>query len=178
MRIAYYGGSFDPLHNSHLEIIRHLQETFDLVLIQATSNWTKSEAWFPISVRTKALTKLNKKSNVQVLDWSLTEDTSSTLKVVEKITKVYGFRPEIVIGADNTKQLPKWRNWEELNSYKFFIFNRGSEPVETPMSHYEIAKPIIKNVSSTFIRNNKNLDEVPEEIREFYDWNICNMIKK
>jgi cytidyltransferase-like protein len=36
-RIALYGGSFDPLHSAHKEIIKHLSKHFDLVILIPTN---------------------------------------------------------------------------------------------------------------------------------------------
>ena len=40
-RIAVYPGSFDPITNGHLDIIRRSQELFDLIIIAVSDNYPK-----------------------------------------------------------------------------------------------------------------------------------------
>ena len=35
-RIVLYGGSFDPLHHAHIEIVKRLSEKFDKVIVVPT----------------------------------------------------------------------------------------------------------------------------------------------
>jgi pantetheine-phosphate adenylyltransferase len=40
-RIAVYPGSFDPITNGHLDIIRRSQELFDLIIVAVSDNFPK-----------------------------------------------------------------------------------------------------------------------------------------
>ena len=46
MRIALIPGSFDPVHNGHLEVIERASRLFDEVVVAALRNPQKSEALF------------------------------------------------------------------------------------------------------------------------------------
>lgn len=46
MRTALFPGSFDPLHNGHLEVIETASELFDSVIVAALSNPKKGEPLF------------------------------------------------------------------------------------------------------------------------------------
>jgi pantetheine-phosphate adenylyltransferase len=45
-RIAVYPGSFDPITNGHVDIIRRSLAVFDQVIVAVTSNPHKDSSWF------------------------------------------------------------------------------------------------------------------------------------
>ncbi|HSH62194.1 MAG TPA: pantetheine-phosphate adenylyltransferase [Acidimicrobiales bacterium] len=51
MRTALFPGSFDPLHNGHLEVIETASELFEGVIVAALSNPQKGEPLFGIEDR-------------------------------------------------------------------------------------------------------------------------------
>lgn len=179
MKVAYYGGSFDPVHEAHFLIIKNLSENFDKVILQVSHNWTKPASVFSLSNRERALSLLVKDlKNVEVLLNKPEDDNSSTYLVVKKIESYLGIKPVIVIGSDNVSNIEKWKKWEELKNYNWRIYIR-STPVENFKAQYETVDLKIPNISSTEIRKNINKSQVPEKIRDIYEWDkLNNMIKK
>jgi pantetheine-phosphate adenylyltransferase len=53
--VALFPGSFDPLHNGHLEVVERASRLFDEVVVAALRNPQKSEPLFTISERTEML---------------------------------------------------------------------------------------------------------------------------
>ena len=51
MRTALFPGSFDPLHNGHLEVIETASGLFDSVIVAALSNPQKGEPLFGVDER-------------------------------------------------------------------------------------------------------------------------------
>lgn len=177
-KVAYYGGSFDPIHMGHREIIRDLTYFNDLVLVMPSNNWTKHPPLFSIDERINSVKAVcDQWPNVKVLEWAKDNkiDTSSTLAVVEEIEQYYQISPHIVIGSDNVKGIEKWKNWENLKKRHFVIFSRNKEKLQKE----ELAKfdqpPMIseirsyQDVTSTNIRLSYSLNNVPSEALKFLD---------
>ena len=68
MRIALIPGSFDPVHNGHLEVIERAARLFDEVVVAALRNPQKSEALFDDDERRDMLEEtLTHLANVRIV---------------------------------------------------------------------------------------------------------------
>jgi pantetheine-phosphate adenylyltransferase len=54
-RVALFPGSFDPLHNGHLEIIEAASRHFDELIVAAIRNSQKTQAMFSLAERQEML---------------------------------------------------------------------------------------------------------------------------
>lgn len=171
--VRLYGGTFDPIHKGHEYNIREAHYAVDQVLVLVGNNWTKeNQPVFSLDERINACEVVAKKFlNVEVVDWSKTMDTTSTWDVAEKIKEIYGFYPQIVIGADNVDQLPRWRNWDKLKNLMFAIVPREgyitNPDVLNQINYIQMNKSI--EVSSTEIRSGKKLDQISDEVKSCLD---------
>lgn len=78
MRIALLPGSFDPLHNGHLEIVESASRLFDEVVVAAVRNPAKGEPLFGLEERQEMIEEsITHLSNVRVVGMSkLTVDVA------------------------------------------------------------------------------------------------------
>ncbi len=68
-RIAIYPGSFDPITNGHIDLIKRASKLFDLVIIGITQN-RKKQAFLDIGTRiTAAQTVVQEINNVKVMSF-------------------------------------------------------------------------------------------------------------
>jgi len=169
-KVAYFGGSFDPIHIGHVNIVNEILHSYDLVILMPCLNKSKNPL-FSLKERIKACKETFKENRrVLVLDWANKIDTSSTLKMVNTIEKVLKVpRPEILIGSDCLEGIENWKNWDLLKKEKFIIFQRkGHSPkegFEPLLKKLEIAPIVIRGVSevsSTQVKANGEIDKIPK----------------
>lgn len=170
-KVAFYGGTFDPMHLGHKKIIEQLHYHFDEVCVVPTNNYLKKNFTFTLSERINAAQAVaDNYSNVTVLDWALQMDTSKTYEMFLKLQSLYGIEPVIAIGEDNLVGIEKWQNFSQLKSLPFMIFHRAGAPVnDIPLTNYQFIKNFNISASSTAIRAENNIQNIPPECLKYYD---------
>ncbi|MGI8467614.1 MAG: nicotinate-nucleotide adenylyltransferase [Pyrinomonadaceae bacterium] len=120
-KIAFYGGSFDPVHNGHLAIARRLTEIFafdEFVFIPAfhaphKSDRTPTSAFhrYAMLALTTAKDERIKISTVELdaPEKPFTFETQEKLK--NELTDAQIF---FVIGADSWNEIDTWREWGKV----------------------------------------------------------------
>lgn len=171
MRIAVYSGSFDPLHEGHLAILRILNGRFDKVLLVVSPQ-------NPFKDSSKALNSLDRLDaarialdacpdldKVEVCDiefaMSAPHYSCRTLKALQE--RYPDASLSLAIGADNLACFDKWKNYSEiLLSYGVIAFprigfdleaDRQRLLAENPAYKIELAYMPLVNISSTELRN-------------------------
>ena len=174
-KVFFYGGSFDPFHKGHEGFIKKLIENNPdrEIWVVPSYNWLKPTGVFSIQERLDMTALVLKKyPQVKVLDWSLSEDTTSTYFVAKKI-KGLGFEPIIALGEDNLNYFAQWKNSASLvKEFNFIILTRNEyNLIKNPPN--ELAKELINKstqiefnspISSTQIRSGNFTDCLPQEI--------------
>jgi len=179
MKTAIFGGSFDPVHLGHIEIVKKALQNLDINKIIVVPNYLnplKNSFSAPPNLRLKWLKEVFKDfKNVEVSDFEIKQS-----RPVYSIETVKHFRPTyFIIGSDNLYTLDKWKNIDELkNLVEFVVAKRGKVDKELLKKH-NIKKVLELNIpiSSTDIRNCnfKYLPkEIEKEIKEFYGQNCKN----
>ena len=165
---ALFGGSFDPPHIGHIEIIEKLKnlEFIDRVIVVPTYlNPFKESFSAPAKVRLQWLEKLFENDpKVFVSDYEVSQErkvpTYETLQTLKKeYEEIY-----ITVGADNIPTLPKWYNIENLaKEAKFIVATRkGFIVPKEQFITIEIKQPI----SSTQLRQRMDKKLLPQKIAE------------
>lgn len=163
MRIAIFGGAFDPPHLGHLLIA---QQTLDFTNIDEV--WLMPCFSHPFNKKiTNDQTRLElcklaisdfKNKKIRVCDFeirlkekSFTIDTVTTLKKTFKAERFFW-----LIGSDNLKDFKKWKDWQKLvKVIRFLVFPRVDFPIKKLPSDFRLIKsspPISSNLSSRIIR--------------------------
>jgi nicotinate-nucleotide adenylyltransferase len=176
--IAIFGGSFDPVHLGHVEIVNKALKELDidkLIIMPNYLNPLKKSFHAPASLRLKWLKKIFKNPKVEVSDFEIRQN-----RPVYSIETIKKFRPKyFIIGSDNLKTLDKWKNIGEiLKLTELVVAKRGEVDLDL-LKKYNIKKVLDTNIpiSSTEIRNCifKYLPkEIEKEIKEFYGQNCKN----
>lgn len=128
-KIAFFGGSFDPLHNAHLRIAQKLPELFQLdefYFVPAFHAPHKPDlkpvsAYHRFAMIAQATEKdLDIKISTIELD---APEKPYTIETIEKLLNEYGTETRLffVIGADSWRDITTWREWEKLLTMVSFI---------------------------------------------------------
>jgi nicotinate-nucleotide adenylyltransferase len=171
MDILLFGGSFDPVHNGHENILRTALDykKFDKIIIMPIgSPGHKPSCKAPFAVRKHlvelAFGDIGVEMEVSDFEGNSSEKSYSYI-TVDYLKSLYpDSKIHFVIGADSAINLHKWMKWQHLaQNVTFLVFDReeGENPqllqaVEN-IKQYSPDTVIIKNkvfpVSSTQIRS-------------------------
>jgi nicotinate-nucleotide adenylyltransferase len=164
MKIAIFGGSFDPIHKGHIEIINKLSQKFDKVIVLPNYlNPLKNEFSAPAQKRFEWIQKSINNPKVEVSKYEIKQNKPCyTIDTIKYFLKNYD-EINFVIGADNLLSLNKWKDIKELKKLvKFIVVSRDNQK----SSNYKTINLNIP-ISSTKIRNNpyKYKEYIPNEIK-------------
>ena len=148
-RIALFGGSFNPPHLAHRQVVDYLrgQNAFDEVWVVPTFDHPFAKGLIPFSHRAKMVQLLiaDCGSDVKLctIEEELKAKPSYMIKTIRALKKKYPAHVfSIVVGSDCRNDLPKWKNYKELKKEAAFFF--------VPRPGFE-ASPFM-DVASTRIR--------------------------
>lgn len=189
MRIAIYGGSFNPMHIGHEKIVDYVLNNLnmDKIIIipvgipsHRENNLEQSDTRLKIC---KEIFKGNKKIEVSNIEIK-SEGKSYTYDTLLKLIDLYGENNEFfeIIGEDSLKSLKTWKNYEELLKIcKFIVFRRKDDKNIQIDEEFLNNKNIIileneyYNISSTEIRN---MVKNNEDISAFVNKKVKKLIEK
>ena len=189
MRIAIYGGSFNPMHIGHEKIVDYVLNNLnmDKIIIipvgipsHRENNLEQSDTRLKIC---KEIFKGNKKIEVSDIEIK-SEGKSYTYDTLLKLMDLYGENNEFfeIIGEDSLKSLKTWKNYEELLKIcKFIVFRRKDDKNIQIDEEFLNNKNIIileneyYNISSTEIRN---MVKNNEDISAFINKKVKKLIEK
>lgn len=172
MNIAIFGGSFDPPHIGHEQIVIKALSTLDidkLIVVPTYLNPFKSKFYLEANVRFMLLKKLfedEKKVKVSSFEVKQMKKVSS-FETVKYLKQKYEAKTiYLIIGADNVNSLHLWYNFKELKDLvKFVVFTRDGIYLEDEYLDMQIIKLNV-DVSSTYLRQNIDLKKIPTKIRK------------
>jgi nicotinate-nucleotide adenylyltransferase len=137
-RTALFGGTFDPIHNAHLEIARAAADRFDLakvLFVPAANPPHKTEgtvASFEDRVR---MAELACAPDARFEVSRIEEDSARSYSIltIEKLAGI-GVPPLcFLIGADAFREIRTWYRWQEIvASVEFIVVTRPGASWETP----------------------------------------------
>lgn len=135
MRIALFGGRFDPIHNGHIAIAKEV-----LKVGAASEVWFSVEnqhQWRPIvasAVDRLAMLQLaiEGESQFKIDKTPLTlGGLTETISVMKNLRKTVHDDIIFVCGSDQLNVFDKWTHWQELEKeVQFLIIARKGSPIE------------------------------------------------
>ncbi|MBM9502491.1 nicotinate (nicotinamide) nucleotide adenylyltransferase [Leptospira sp. 201903071] len=186
-----FGGSFDPPHEGHSEILKsffkEVPNCRDVFIIPNRQNPLKAEKATPPEDILEMLNLFvsDFKEHISILDLELRRlGPSYTVFTVEELKRVYPEREfALLIGEDNYDNFHKWKDWKKIleNIKNVCVFRRVSEkiPVNPNLQEFSEKFTFLNNpllpVSSTELRrelrSSMETAKVPENLRQYIEKN-------
>ncbi len=148
-RIAFYGGSFDPVHNGHLMIARELIELFhfdEFYFVPAFHAPHKKARQVSSAFCRYAMLALATQNETQIKVSTIELEAPEKPFTIETLTHLknhYGDSASIffVMGADSWNEIDTWRDWKQLLMLtNFVVVTRPN--VEITMTHLVSANSV------------------------------------
>ncbi|WP_041618977.1 nicotinate-nucleotide adenylyltransferase [Spiroplasma taiwanense] len=186
-KIALFGGSFDPVHTDHINIIKSCKKNlcFDEVwVIPAYVNPFKTISSSSVAQRLEmleiALSDLEyvkiEKYEISKTKRSYTYDTVSYYK-----NKYPDISFAFIMGSDQLDNFEKWDNFNELiKAIEFKIFLRTEDINQKIVEKYNLETFEFENnhLSSTKIRNLEDLNLQIKEINDYVNYNLLYLYER
>ena len=165
MKIGVYVGSFDPVHNGHLEIINEIlkEVLVDELLVVATSDYWNKHINLSLEQRVELL-EIFKSDKIRILTDNIKGELRQyTYQLLKAIQEEYLKEEDtiyLVLGADNIVKFDEWKEYQYLlDNYPFILVNRNNIDIDGYMrkygkEDYMILKLAPMDISSTYIREN------------------------
>ena len=193
MKLCLFQGTFNPIHNAHLQVCDYAKKEFgfDKIMVIPAARPPHKELDEKLSNHRLEMTKIATKSKdyLEVSDIEYKrEGLSYTYLTIKELYKKYKIDGKInfIIGTDAFKNIESWYESDKLKELvDFVLFIREDESeLEKDKNHlqklknkgynYRIMKMPFIDISSTQIRENisnsipiKNL--VPKEVGNYID---------
>ena len=128
-RVAIYGGTFDPVHNGHIEVARRVLELFrldEVVFVPACVPPHKRNANVTSVFHRFAMLALATEADQRLLVSTLELDAPEqpyAVETVERMRNALGAETELffLMGADSWLEIRSWYQWRRLLSMSSFI---------------------------------------------------------
>lgn len=178
MRIAIYGGTFNPIHIGHTSLAQSLveQQIVDEVwLMVSPQNPHKGPDAAPYEDRlSMALLATKGMEGIHVSDFErslpIPSYTYTTLTLLSKQHPQHQFY--LVIGADNWPNFHRWYHATDiLSTYPILIYQRPNYPLDISTapegSSIIVVDTPLYDISSTDIRKHKKLRKINPDVLKY-----------
>ena len=118
-RVAIYGGTFDPVHNGHLEVARRVRKLFELdevIFVPACVPPHKRNANITSAFHRFAMLALATEEDQQLRVSTVELDAPELPYAVETVDRMkdVSVRTFFLIGADSWSEISTWHEWQKL----------------------------------------------------------------
>jgi 8-oxo-dGTP diphosphatase len=165
MNIGLYGGSFNPVHNGHVAVVREIlaKNLVDQVWVVPCKNHAFKKDLASPNDRIKMLNYAfsgikNVRIDLQEINSNHTNYTSETL---EQFKKLYSHNFQLIVGADALNDLSEWHNATYIkDNAKFIAVNRSGYNINDDVKQNlsAIVSPV-SNLSSSEVRKRVSFGE-------------------
>jgi nicotinate-nucleotide adenylyltransferase len=170
MRLALFGGTFDPIHNAHLTVAREAADQFQLDqvwFVPAAHPPHKSDHSSASYEDRYRMTEIACHADPCFIASRLEEgeQKSYTIDTIEKV-HANGEKPYFIIGADAFAEIATWHRWQDLlRLTEFIVVTRpGHQYTAPPGARVHRLDTVALPVSSSDIRRRLAAGQIPPQL--------------
>ena len=172
-RYGFFGGSFNPVTNAHIDIARKILKTYklDKIIFIPMGNSYEKSGLIDENDRYNMLDIVVKKyKQLEVSNIELNKEKLTTLEAFKLIEKKYQhIEKYFILGGDNLYKIISSKDSKELiNNYKYIIIQRGKEDLKTSLNTNEI---LTKKKENFYIMENETYKNVSSSNIKYFS--IC-----
>jgi nicotinate-nucleotide adenylyltransferase len=180
LRLAIFGGTFDPIHQAHLRVAREAEDRYHLdriLLVPASRPPHKSGVTHASYSHRVRMAELAAREDPRIEVSRLEEHTSRSYSIdtIEKVRLQLGMSDELffLIGADAFAEIETWHRWHDvLRAVQFLVVSRPGHRYRVPEgASVERLETLELPVSSSDIRRalaaGKHPPDVPEAVQAY-----------
>ncbi|MDR1662815.1 MAG: nicotinate (nicotinamide) nucleotide adenylyltransferase [Endomicrobium sp.] len=186
-KIAIFGGSFDPVHRSHIQLVKFVLELScnfkKVIFVIAYTSPHKSKQYANVDDRIamlKIATEGLPRTEISLYE-VLKKKVIYSYQTLDYFQSLYpGDEIYMIIGSDSLLELHTWKNIDYLASrYKFVVVKRPYIKIKKDVKYLDrciIVQNETENISSTEIR--QMIKEDSKKFELFLDKKVYNYIVK
>lgn len=177
MKLALYGGSFDPPHAGHVAVVTKALDVLDidkLIIVPAWRNPFKSSVIADGAIRYDWLkTIFASFEKVGISDFEITQNRSVfTIETVEHFAPTFD-KIYLIIGADNLESLHRWHRYEELKRrVTWVVASRDGIAIPEGIIHLSVEVPICSSDIRRTLTSLGLESELESKILTYYKENL------
>ena len=163
MKVGIFGGSFNPVHNRHLDLANRAvkEKLVDEVWIMPCKKHSFDKALESEAHRIQMIKLATMRMpKIKFCDYEMQQTGKNyTLHTLQELKKIYSNDFYLIIGSDILAELTKWYEYPQLaKEAKFLVFKRDG---------YKIVNPGI-NIIATIDMGAENISstEIRERVKE------------
>lgn len=189
MRVGIFGGSFDPIHNGHVELARYALEyggLDEVWLMVSPRNPLKPHATAATNEQRLAMARLATEgiNGIEVSDFEFSLPLPSySWLTLTRLRELYPYNQfRLIIGGDNWKEFARWKNPDLIiKEFGVMVYPRPGETLPSPPTGVKILENAPQMpVSSTEIRRllRKSDETSMAKVREMLNPGVLKYISE
>ena len=166
-RLGFFGGSFNPVTNAHLSLIKDAikRENLSKVYFVPMGDFYSKDDLAPVKHRIEMLKiAIQNEPQMEILDISNKNKKTSAIDSFQIIDEKFNDSERyFIMGSDNYKKISTWKESEKLiRDYKYIILDRETGNTK------DISASLVREK----IKNSETADElIPKQIIEYIKQN-------
>ena len=147
MKIGIYAGSFNPIHNVHLDIANKLINdgiVDEVIFVPVGDGYNKPNLVKGVHRYEMIKKAVQCNSKLSVSDVEIRNDKLYSYQTLDYFKEKYGDSDlYFIMGSDNLSEFHTWKRWQYiLENYKLIVFLRNDQKLEEFMT-YKTNKNVI-----------------------------------